>query len=73
MNWNAVGANGQILGSLATFVTVGCLVVQVHDSDADMRRSVTETLHFQRRCQRIVLYLHRWFFGAFKIRSLLVK
>lgn len=43
MNWNAVGAIGQILGSLATFVTVGYLVVQVHDSEADMRRSVVES------------------------------
>ena len=29
MNWNAIGAVGQILGSLAAFITVGYLVVQV--------------------------------------------
>jgi hypothetical protein len=43
MNWNAVGAVGQILGSLATFVTVGYLVVQVHDTEAEIKRSIEET------------------------------
>jgi len=33
MNWNAVGAIGQILGSLAVFVTIGFLAVQVHDNE----------------------------------------
>jgi hypothetical protein len=43
MNWNAVGAIGQILGSLATFVTVGYLVVQVHDSETESRRALAQT------------------------------
>lgn len=43
MNWNAIGAVGQILGSLATFVTVGFLAVQVHDTEADMRRSLSQS------------------------------
>jgi len=42
MNWHAIGAIGQILGSLATFVTVGYLVVQVHDTEKDMQRSIVE-------------------------------
>jgi len=42
MNWNAVGAVGQILGSLATFVTVGYLVVQVHDTERDIKRSIAQ-------------------------------
>ena len=43
MNCNAVGAIGQILGSLATFVTVGFLAVQMHDSEVDARRVITES------------------------------
>jgi hypothetical protein len=43
MNWNAVGAVGQILGSLATFVTVGYLAVQVHDSETESRRALAQT------------------------------
>jgi hypothetical protein len=43
MNWNAVGAVGQILGSLATFVTVGYLVVQVHDTERDIKRSIAQS------------------------------
>jgi len=43
VNWNAVGAIGQILGSLATFVTVGYLVVQVHDTERDIKRSIAQS------------------------------
>ena len=43
MNWNAIGAIGQILGSLATFVTVGYLAVQVHDSETESRRALAQT------------------------------
>jgi hypothetical protein len=43
MNWNAVGAVGQILGSLATFVTVGYLVIQVHDTEREMQRSLVQS------------------------------
>jgi hypothetical protein len=43
MNWNAVGAIGQILGSLAVFVTIGFLAVQVHDNKTQMQRSIAES------------------------------
>jgi hypothetical protein len=43
MNWHAIGAIGQILGSLATFVTVGYLVVQVHDAEREMKRSIAQS------------------------------
>jgi hypothetical protein len=43
MNWHAIGAIGQILGSLATFVTVGYLVVQVHDTEKEMQRSIAQS------------------------------
>jgi hypothetical protein len=43
MNWHAIGAIGQILGSLATFVTVGYLAVQVHDAEKDMKRSIAQS------------------------------
>src|SRR5262245_42391009 len=42
MNWNAVGAVGKIMGSLATFVTVGFLFVQVHDSERQMQSAATD-------------------------------
>jgi hypothetical protein len=42
MNWSAIGAIGQILGSLATFATVGYLVVQVHDTEIKMKRSIAQ-------------------------------
>lgn len=43
MNWNAIGAVGQIMGSLATLVTVGYLAVQVHDSETESRRALAQT------------------------------
>ena len=43
MNWNAIGAVGQILGSVATFVTVGYLVVQVHDTEREIKRSIAQS------------------------------
>ena len=43
MNWSAVGAIGQILGSLATFVTVGYLVIQVHDTELQMKRAIADS------------------------------
>jgi hypothetical protein len=42
VNWNAVGAIGQILGSLATFVTVGYLVVQVNDTERETKRAIAQ-------------------------------
>src|SRR5262245_11400663 len=49
MNWNAVGAIGQILGSLATFITVGYLVVQVHDTERAMKREIAQS-----RTERVI-------------------
>ena len=43
VNWNAIGAVGQIMGSLATFVTVGFLFVQVHDSEREMQSAATDS------------------------------
>jgi len=43
MDWNAVGAVGQILGSLATFVTVGYLVVQVRIAEKERRRAIAQS------------------------------
>ena len=43
MNWNAIGAVGQIMGSLATLATVGYLAVQVHDSETQSRRELAQT------------------------------
>jgi hypothetical protein len=43
MNWNAVGAVGQIFGSLATFVTVGFLAVQTHDTEHEMKRAIAQS------------------------------
>ena len=42
MNWHAIGAVGQIMGSLATFVTVGYLAVQVHDSEIQDRHAIAQ-------------------------------
>jgi hypothetical protein len=42
MNWDAIGAVGQLLGSLAVFVTLGYLAVQVGQAKEQMRRSVTD-------------------------------
>jgi hypothetical protein len=42
MNWDEVGAIGQMLGSIAVFVTLGYLAVQVRHARAEMRRSVSQ-------------------------------
>ena len=43
MNWDEVGAIGQMLGSLAVFITLGYLAVQLRHSRAEVRRSITQT------------------------------
>ena len=43
MNWHAIGAIGQIMGSLATLVTVALLAVQIQDSEDVVRRSIAQT------------------------------
>ena len=43
MNWDEMGAIGQVLWSIAVFVTLGYLSIQVRHSRAEVRRSITQT------------------------------
>ena len=43
MNWDAIGAVGQMLGSLAVFITLGYLAVQVRHARGEMQRSVMQS------------------------------
>ena len=43
MNWEEIGAIGQVLGSIAVFVTLGYLAVQVRHARAEVRRSVSQS------------------------------
>ena len=40
MNWDAVGAVGEVMGSVAVFVTLGYLAVQVRHARAEARRAL---------------------------------
>lgn len=40
MNWEEVGAIGQVLGSVAVFITLGYLSVQVRHARTDVKRSL---------------------------------
>ena len=42
MNWDEVGAIGQVLGSVAVFVTLGYLAIQVKHSRQDARRALSQ-------------------------------
>jgi len=42
MNWDAIGAIGQVLGSIAVFVTLGYLAVQVKHARGELRRSIRQ-------------------------------
>lgn len=42
MSWEAVGAIGQMLGSIAVFITLGYLAVQVRHSRQETRRSINQ-------------------------------
>jgi len=42
MNWEEVGAIGQMLGSLAVFITLGYLAVQLRHARAEVRRSISQ-------------------------------
>lgn len=42
MNWDAVGAVGQVLGSIAVFVTLGYLAVQVKHASSESRRALSQ-------------------------------
>ena len=41
MNWEAVGAIGQVLGSIAVFVTLGYLTLQIRSAREEVRRTVS--------------------------------
>ena len=43
MNWDAVGAIGQILGSVAVLVTLGYLAAQIRQTKHQMQRSISRT------------------------------
>ena len=43
MNWDEVGAIGQVLGSLAVFITLGYLAIQVRHGRSDTQRSIIAT------------------------------
>ena len=40
--WDAIGAIGQVLGSMAVFVTLGYLAVQVRHARSEMQRSLSQ-------------------------------
>ena len=42
MNWDAIGAVGELLGSLAVFVTLGYLAIQVRHARAEARRALSQ-------------------------------
>ena len=42
MNWEEIGAIGQVLGSIAVFVTVAYLAVQVRHGRQDARRALSQ-------------------------------
>jgi hypothetical protein len=42
MNWDAIGAVGQVLGSVAVFITLGYLAVQIRYARGELRRSVNQ-------------------------------
>jgi hypothetical protein len=42
MNWDAVGALGEVLGSIAVFLTLGYLAVQVRHARDQVRHSISQ-------------------------------
>ena len=42
MNWDAIGALGEVLGSTAVFVTLGYLAVQLRHARSETRRSLSQ-------------------------------
>jgi len=43
MNWEAIAAIGQMLGSIAVFVTLGYLAVQIRHARGEVRRSINQS------------------------------
>ncbi len=42
MNWEAIGAIGQVLGSVAVFVTLAYLALEVKHARQEMRRALSQ-------------------------------
>lgn len=42
MNWDAIGALGEVLGSIAVFLTLGYLAVQVRHAREQVRHSISQ-------------------------------
>ena len=42
MNWDAIGAIGQMLGSVAVFITLAYLAVQIRHSRSEARRALSQ-------------------------------
>ena len=42
MNWDAIGAVGEMLGAIAVFVTLGYLAVQVKRARPEARRALRQ-------------------------------
>ena len=55
MDWNEVGAIGQVLGSIAVFVTLGYLAAQVRHARDEVRRTFSQSRSEMVRQQFIVL------------------
>jgi hypothetical protein len=45
MNWEAIGAVGEILGAIAVLITLGYLAVQIRQSTRAMQTSTLSSLH----------------------------
>jgi hypothetical protein len=43
MNWEEIGAIGQVLGSIAVFITLGYLAVQVRHARKEVQRSIAQS------------------------------
>ncbi len=52
MNWDAIGATGEVLGALAVVVTLGYLAVQIRQNTAQQKRE--ETVSIQRGQNEVV-------------------
>ncbi len=46
MNWEAIGAIGEVLGALVVVITIGYLAVQIRQNTAQQKRE--ETVSIQR-------------------------
>ena len=55
MNWDAIGAIGEVLGALVVVITVGYLAVQVRQNTAQQKRE--ETVSIQRGQNEVVAQL----------------